>query len=182
MFVSIPEVLMMWIGNVICALYIDKIGRRTIYLRAMPIAGLGWLLSTWGLYLIEYVPTIHNLVGSTITYSGILFYKTAFSTVVLIPWVMLTESLPISSIATANGLCLAIFNLLQFIMLSAFSIVLNSGNPAAIVSAFAFLSFSCYLCTLFFWKFCPETTRLSIAEILRKFVPSWRLKQFYNSD
>ena len=92
------------------------------------------------------------------------------------------ESLPISSIATANGLCLAIFNLLQFIMLSAFSIVLNSGNPAAIVSAFAFLSFSCYLCTLFFWKFCPETTRLSIAEILRKFVPSWRLKQFYNSD
>ena len=148
----------------------------------MPIAGLGWLISTLGLYKIEYDTTEHNLVGSTLAYSGILFYKTAFSTAVIIPWVMLTESLPISSIATANGISLAIFNLLQFIMLSSFSLILNSGNSAAIVSAFAFLSFSCYLCTCFFWKFCPETTRLSIPEILRKFIPSWRLKQFYNSD
>ena len=50
--VSLPETLVMWVGNVICALFVDSIGRRTIFLRAMPLAGLGWVLASVGIYFI----------------------------------------------------------------------------------------------------------------------------------
>ena len=83
--ISLPEAVVMWVGNVICALFVDSIGRRTIFLRAMPIAGLGWILASVGLDLILN-PDKTTLVGTTYAYSGILFYKSAFSTVVLIPW------------------------------------------------------------------------------------------------
>jgi Sugar (and other) transporter len=42
------------IGTLISCVYIDKLGRRFLMLRTLPISTIGWLITAFGMYLNGY--------------------------------------------------------------------------------------------------------------------------------
>lgn len=151
------------IGTLISCVYIDKLGRRFLMLRTLPISSIGWLITAFGMYLNGY--TSQTTVGSYVAFTGIILFLASFSIgMSSTPWTVNTEIYPLHVIGTANSLSTTTNWATNFVVATVFLIFLDTKLGS--VLSFVFLAGMAMCAWVFIYYLLPETAGRNIDEIL----------------
>ena len=151
------------IGTLISCVYIDKLGRRFLMLRSLPISVIGWLITAFGMYLNGY--TAQSTVGSYVAFTGIILFLASFSVgMSSTPWTINTEIYPLHVIGTANSLSTTTNWATNFVVATVFLLFLDTklGSVLSFIVLAAFAMFA----WIFVYYLLPETAGRNIDEIL----------------
>ena len=151
------------IGTLISCVYIDKLGRRFLMLRTLPISVIGWLITAFGMYLNGY--TTQSTVGSYVAFTGIILFLASFSVgMSSTPWTINTEIYPLHVIGTANSLSTTTNWATNFVVATVFLLFLDTklGSVLSFIVLAAFAMFA----WIFVYYLLPETAGRNIDEIL----------------
>lgn len=74
---NIPLSIVNAIGSCACLLFIDKMGRRYMILRVMPVAFIGWLITSFGMYLAGF--SSKTELGGYLAFAGIIVFLFFYS-------------------------------------------------------------------------------------------------------
>ena len=156
---NIPLAIVNAIGTLVSCIYIDKLGRRYLMLRTLPLSIVGWLITALGMYL--YAFTESPTVGTYTCVFGILLFLGSFSVgMSSTPWAVNAEIYPIHLIGTANSLSTTTNWATNFIVATVFLITL--GTPIGSVLSFIVLALFAVIAWIFIYVLLPETAEKPI--------------------
>lgn len=162
-----------FVMSVIVSVLSRKIGRRPLLMTSF--MGMGVTALILGICLYSSVPISESNLfvenkkdGSVLPIVCILLFV-AFSSlgVLVIPWTLAVELLPVQIRGLCGGLMVSWAYILMFIIVKCFPYIIHF---IGISIMFFFLSIICCLGFLFIYKFLPETFGKSFAEIEKLFV------------
>lgn len=161
---NIPLALVNAIGSLIAVFFIDKLGRRFIMLRGIPLIFISCSVVSISMYfsLFGSTPTLKDF-GNYMAMFGLVLYLAFFSiSMSSTPWSVNTEIYPIHLIGIATSLATATNWLSNFIVSFLFLQIMETD--AGKVAAFMLLSVFCIFAWFFIYSLLPETNGKSIPE------------------
>ena len=166
---NIPLGFFNFVGTIICILYIDKLGRRYILLRTLPLMAVSWFIAAVGMSLTG--STLSDSVqtaGGCITIFGIcmflLFYAIGIGST---PWAINSEIYPLHVIGTANSLAATTNWVTNAIVSEIFKLLIEISIATTVV-AYCGLGLCGILGFIFTYYLIPETANKPIEQILKE--------------
>lgn len=167
---NIPLALTGACGSVIAMFIIDKVGRRYIMLRSLPLIIVCCLLVGLSFYLTLYCDDPSSIkAGNYLAMIGMLVYMLSYqigwgST----PWVINSEIYPLHLIEVATSLSTSTNWISNFIMSTYFLQLLELNNLGHVL-AFGLLAIFSTLAFFFVYYLVPETKGRTIVENVARF-------------
>ena len=153
------------IGTILSIFFIDRVGRRYIILRSLPLIALSWIITAIGMSQTgEDQAEETQKTGGIVAVLGVSFFLLFFSFgMSSTPWAINAEIYPLHVIGTANSLASATNWLVNAIVAEVFKIV-TGVSVAAEVSVYCILAIFAILCFIFVYYLVPETANRPIEE------------------
>lgn len=159
---NIPLALVNSIGNLSSVCYVDRLGRRYIFLRTIPCVIVSLLIVSASMYMCIYLDEQWKVLGRYLTMLGLALYLLTFSFGLSgTTWSVNTEIYPLHLVGMANSLAAATNWLCNFIVSSLFLSILNRDSGK--VYAFLILAAFALGAWIFVYLMLPETKGLPIA-------------------
>ena len=154
-------------GTILSIFFIDRVGRRYIMLRSLPLIALSWIITASGMAFTgddqsESTQTTGGIVAVTGVSFFLLFFSLGMSST---PWAINSEIYPLHVIGTANSLSVTTKWLVNAVVAEVFKVV-TGVSVAAMVGVYLVLAAFAILCFIFVYFLIPETANRSIEENL----------------
>ena len=164
---SIPLGAANFLGTIICILYIEKMGRRGVLLRAIPMQALCWVIAAIGMsFTAEGHSESTQKTGGIIVIISIIVYLFFYAIGMgAIPWTVNSEIFPVHLIGTAISIGAASNWIANFAVAETFKIICGISHGAT-VGMYFMLGVFCVFNFLFVWYFLTETAGKTIDQIL----------------
>lgn len=153
------------IGTTLAIFFIDRLGRRYIMLRSLPLIALSWIVTAFGMSMTgEDRDEQTQKTGGIVAVLGVSFFLLSFSFgMSSTPWAINAEIYPLHVIGTANSLSAATNWLVNAVVAELFK-VLTGISVAVEVCVYGALAVFAILCFIFVYYLIPETANKPIDE------------------
>jgi len=154
------------VGTILSILLIDRLGRRYLMLRSLPVIVFAFFVVSAGMFTLPTTTTDTNSVGGDLAFVGTLLFLLCFGIgMSSTPWAVCSEVFPLHVIGTANSLTTTTNWLSNFVVAWFFPLMLD--KDALKGWAFVLLAIFAGLSWLFIYVMLPETANKSIEVILK---------------
>lgn len=163
---NIPLSLTNAVGTTLSIFFIDRMGRRYMMLRSLPVIVISLLVIASGMFALPKTETDGTSIGGDLAFFGTLMFLIAFGIgMSSTPWAVCSEIFTLHVIGTANSLTTTTNWVSNFIVAWFFPLMLNSDHLKG--WAFVLLAFFSGVAWLFIYLMLPETANKSIKENVR---------------
>lgn len=170
---SIPLAFVNAVGTIITILYVDKLGRRYIILRTLPLIGLSMWFIAGSYALIGFGG--YDVTGGWLCFIFILIYLAFFSIGMgATPWAVNSEIYPLHLRGIGNS-CATFSNWASNYMVAQVFLTATKTATGRVITFFAIGAF-CTAAWIFVYKLLPETKGKSFEEIVDELCPEAKNK------
>jgi len=164
---NIPLGFANFLGNIVCVLYIDKLGRRGVMLRALPIMSACWLVAAIGMsFTGDGRSESSQEIGGYFVVGAIFLFLFFFAIGMgSPPWALNAEIYPLHLIGTANSMAASSNWIANFAVSESFKVIMGINLTAQVIMYFMLCVFGA-LAWVFVFYLIPETANKPIEQIL----------------
>ena len=163
---NIPLSLTNAVGTTISIFFIDRLGRRYMMLRSLPVIVITLLIVAGGMFALPPSGTDQSSIGGDLAFTGTLLFLLAFGIgMSSTPWAVCAEIFPLHVVGTANSLTTTTNWVSNFVVAWFFPLMLSNDSLKG--WAFVLLAIFSALAWLFIFLMLPETANKTQQENLK---------------